>query len=91
MNRLLKIALPVVASLLVLTEKVNACAVCTGDADAPIAPAINASMMFLLVAIMAVASIFFGFLIFLARRDGLPLNDNLEISGDMTSPSSQQS
>jgi len=91
MNRLYKGALAILATLAVSAQNAVACAVCTGSIEADIAPAMNASMLFLLGAIMAVGSVFFGFLVYLARRDGLPLNDNQEISGDMTSPSPQRS
>ncbi len=91
MNRPLNITLPALLISISMKGNALACAVCTGSADAPIAPAMNASMVFLLAAIAVVGSMFFGFLIYLARRDGLPANVNQELSGEMESPISQQS
>lgn len=73
------IVAPVVS--LLISEGAQACAVCMGSADAELAPAINASMMFLLVAIAAMASGFFIFFIYLARRDGLPASTEQESQG----------
>jgi|GEM_PF-2345876 len=91
MNRLARITLLLLAASIWMTEKAAACAVCTGSSDAEIAPAVNASILFLLGAIGAVASLFFGFLIYLARRDGLPASDHQELSGSVIAPAPQQS
>lgn len=74
-----------------LAQSASACAVCMGSSDAEIAPAINASIGMLLVFIAVMGAIFFKFLIFLARRDGLPLEPDGNSNGGMKSPFPQQS
>lgn len=60
------------AVMALLARSAEACAVCMGSADSKMAPAITASMMFLLVTIVCMAAGFIAFTIYLARRDGLP-------------------
>ncbi len=71
MKRLL--AMVVGAGALLATQSARACSTCMGSADLPIAPAMNASIMFLLVLLLIMLSFFITFIIYLARRDGLPL------------------
>ncbi len=91
MNRLLKTLLPLLAVSAAWTQGAAACAVCTGASDSPIAPAVNASIIFLLGAIGLVASTFVAFLIYLGRRDGLPVDPSGEFSGEINAPLPQQS
>lgn len=80
------------AVLLALVPKsAFACAMCMGSADAPIAPAVNASIFLLLGIVLAVGGCFFKFLLFLARHDGLPVEPHQEISQSLTTPAPQQS
>ena len=72
-------------------KSVFACAMCMGAADAPIAPAVNASIFLLLGIVLAVGGCFFKFLLFLARHDGLPVEPHQEISQSLTTPAPQQS
>jgi hypothetical protein len=57
-----------------LTSSSLACTMCMGEADAPIAPAVNASMGLLLGVLVVVASFFVRFIVFLARNDGRDLS-----------------
>jgi hypothetical protein len=68
-----------------------ACAMCMGSSDAPIAPAVNASIFLLLGIVLAVGGCFFKFLLFLARQDGIPLEPHQEISQSLATQAPQQS
>ena len=59
---------------LLMTSLSEACTMCMGEADAPIATAVNASIGLLLGVLVIVASFFVRFLVFLARNDGRDLN-----------------
>ena len=61
---------------LLLPVCVRACANCMGAKDAPIAPAVNASILLLLIVLMTVAGCFLRFLFYLARRDGVGLSSD---------------
>ena len=62
------------AAWVLLSSPASACTMCMGSADNPIAPAVNASIGFLLGVLIIVGSLFFRFVLFLARQDGRPLN-----------------
>ena len=80
------------SGFMALTSKsALACAVCMGASDAPIAPAINASIFLLLGVIAAVGGTFFYFLLYLARRYGLPLPPEHELSRSIQNCATQQS
>lgn len=61
---------------LLLSSQGYACTMCMGEADAPIAPAVNASMGLLLGILVVVGSLFFRFLLFLAKQDGVPISSS---------------
>jgi len=91
MNRNLKKWLVAASAGMLWAHQAGACAVCMGSKDAPIAPAVNASIVVLLVAIAAVGGSFFSFLIYLARRDNLSSSPGQELSGSFPSATPQQS
>jgi hypothetical protein len=70
MRRLTFQSLILTASLLA-PRALLACSQCMGNSDAPIAPAVNGSILFLLGVLVVVGGSFFKFVLFLARRDGV--------------------
>ncbi len=65
------LSLIVGAVVLFSAESARACSTCMGSADLPIAPAMNASIMFLLGLLIVMLTFFVCFIVYLARRDGL--------------------
>lgn len=76
--RISKIASLVAVLSLMANQAVLACATCMGRPDEETAPAIRASILFLLAAIAVIGSCFGLFAIYLARRDGLPASSDTE-------------
>ena len=55
---------------LLTANSAHACAMCMGAKDAPVAPAVNASIFLLLGVLAVVATCVLRFVFFLARHDG---------------------
>jgi len=74
-------ALPGIIAVFCLPHAAHACAMCMGAKDAPIAPAVNASILFLLCVLAVVSGCFLRFLLFIVRQERAqpataPLNGN---------------
>lgn len=73
-------------AVILCPTRAMACAMCMGASDAPIAPAVNASIFLLLGVVACVGASFFCFLYYLARCDGLALTPDQELQGLGGSP-----
>ncbi|HWL51842.1 MAG TPA: hypothetical protein VNQ90_05380 [Chthoniobacteraceae bacterium] len=74
---------PVLA--LLMAQPAFACASCMGKADGKTGAAMTASMGLLLTLVFAVACLFVYFVYFLAKRDGLPLDEDPNLGLEATS------
>lgn len=89
MKKLVKILCLSPMLVLLMAQSASACASCMGQADEKLAPAMNAAMGLLLTLVFAVACLFVYFLFFLAKRDGLSLDEDHNLGLGAT-PSSHQ-
>jgi len=70
--RISKLSALTAVLFLLANQAALACATCMGTPDEETAPAMRASILFLLAAIAATGACFGLFAVYLARRDGIP-------------------
>lgn len=76
MKKIAKIVCLAPVFALLMAESASACAGCMGKADAKTGAAMTASMSVLLTLVFGVACLFVYFVYYLAKRDGLPLDED---------------